>query len=173
MSANVNNQITISQEIDKEMVEYEISQAVDYFFLLTERRVETEQKEKITSSVIKIIRKFHGDLTPEEVGEAIENGCCEQYGEFTNYDEAIKLIPRFLKAFKKDKEENRRKEKSVVPLQEQEKNKIKKGEQVFKDHILLFMKGKKCFIEKFQSDVSPEFCRQSNKKDFVKNMLLI
>jgi len=147
MSANLKNQFTISQEIEKEMVEYEISRAIDHFFVLTERRTEAEERKKITSSLVRIIRKFYGELTVEEVGEAIENGCCEQYGEFTNFDEAMKLIPRFLKAFKKDKEEERKKERTVVPLAEQEQNKVKQGKVMFENFGLLYVKGDIFFTE--------------------------
>lgn len=160
---SLKNEITISQEFEKDfkMAEFQMEEAIKYFFLLTERTFNHEGQMKIIPSLVRIIKKHHGDLTFPELGEAIENGCCEQYGEFTNFDEAIKLIPRFLKAFKKDKEENRRKEKSVIPLHEQEQNKIKNGEQVFKDHILLFVTGQKCFIEKNQLVIGENFCRSS------------
>jgi len=127
MMTNLTNQLTISQETDKDAISYGVSMAVNDFFTLTERRKEKEERERITEALIKIVKKQFGDLTLEDVREGIENGCSEAYGEISNFDEAIRLIPRFLRAYRKELQSKSTSTKSTVSQQEQQKDLIKKG----------------------------------------------
>ena len=161
MMTNLTNQLTISQETDKDAISYGVSMAVNDFFTLTERRKEKEERERITEALIKIVKKQFGDLTLEDVREGIENGCSEAYGEISNFDEAIRLIPRFLRAYRKELQNKSTSTKTTVSQQEQQKDLIKKGETVFMDHILLFTQSKACFFQFKESKIGPEFCRKS------------
>ena len=156
------NNYSINTHPDKSQKEFEVDACIKAFFIFTERFKSKEDVEKIVKVIRKLIFNKFGFLTVDQIEEAIENGCAELYGKFTNYDEAIKLIPRFLNAYVSDLQKSFDRQ-SKVDSKEQELKNLKEGESIFKNYILAFIEGKRMFLQQ-ETKIGPDFCRQTFDK---------
>ena len=144
-----------------ETVKNEFLGVVTLFFTLTERKSTFEQREAISEELGPEIKNRFGKLTLEDIKAATKRGAMCRYGEVKRFDSLASVLPNFLKLYIDEQKQERASlgaEADMSKMTDQEKKiyLVEKGEIVFKDHILLFIKRYRCFQD-LPSAIGPDF----------------